>query len=178
MTNVLKTFLSVLAGLFPIMGASAQSGGAEARAAVIPPVDLDKPVTNPKLVAAICNHTQTHTNETASKLFAELKTAVFLVGTIEDAATRVLEGQVLLKKGHKFRIIEVRDDSHKRLLALFTDHPELQRFSDQANSTLVMPTQQAMTWVLENGYDGLVINPGGLSLRLDAPFLRSVVGKM
>src|SRR5262245_18280450 len=77
-TNVLKTFLSVLDGLFPITGASAQCGGPEAPAAVIPPVDLNKPVTNPKLVAAIRNHQQTQTNETASKLFAELKTAVFL----------------------------------------------------------------------------------------------------
>ena len=145
---------------------------------IIPPIDLDVPVTNPKLVAAIGKHQQSQTNETATELFEELKKSVFLVAAIfQKPPTKTSEGQSILNQGDQIAIVEVYDNNDNRLLALFTDHSELQRFTDKANSTLVMPTNDAMSFVLSKGYAGLVVNPvSTATLRLDAPFIRTLVG--
>jgi hypothetical protein len=144
---------------------------------VTPPVDLDQPVTNPRLVAAIRKHQQVDAEETAVELFEELTQAVLLVGVIVDnPPERTGEAEALFREGDRFGIIQVQDDDDQTLLTLFTDHAELQQFTDEANSTLVMPADEAMAFVLEQGYDGLVINPASdASLRLDASFLRTLV---
>ena len=170
-----RTLISALMGLF----ASAVSAKTPSPP-VVPPVDLNVPVTNPRLVEAIHKHQQSQSNETATELFDELKTAVLLVAVIlEKPASKPSDTQALFKKGDKIAVVEVRDNSNNRLLALFTDHHELKRFTTQANSTLVMPTRDAMSFALEKGYSGLVVNPASeATLRLDAPFIRTVIGGM
>jgi len=170
-----RTFLSALMGLF---ASAASAEGAPAP--VVPPVDLNVPLTNPRLLAAILKHQQSQSNETATELLGELKTAVLLVAIIlENPVIKSSETQALFKKGDKIAVVEVRDNNDNRLLALFTDHRELQRFTNQANSTLVMPTKDAMSFVLEKSYSGLVVNPASeATLRLDAPFIHTVIGGM
>ena len=150
------------------------------RAHVAPPVDLNKPVTNPRLVAAIEKHQRIRSNETAVELLRELKASVLLVGAIlEKPLPRASNSQALFKKGDKIGFIEVRDDAEKRLLGLFTDQGQLQRFTGQANSSFVMPAKQAMEFVIEKGYDGLVVNPSGPALlRLDTTFIRRIAKDM
>ncbi|MGI9166891.1 MAG: SseB family protein [Pyrinomonadaceae bacterium] len=151
-----KSFWSALNGFFSGASAAAKTPSQP----VVPPVDPDVPVTNPRFVSAIRKHQIGPTNETAAELIGELKESVLLVAIILDKPlAKVSEGQVLFKKGDTFAVVTVTDDSDNRLLALFTDHPELQRFTNQANSTLVMPAEEAMTFVLEKGYAGLVVNP-------------------
>jgi len=105
-------------------------------------VDLNVPITNEKLVAAIRKHQKSGSNQTAVELFEELKKAVFLVGAIlEKPRNRSTSNQTLFKKGEKIGVVEVHDAKDARLLAVFTDHPELQHFTNQANSTFVMPTK-------------------------------------
>jgi hypothetical protein len=119
------------------------------------------------------------TSETALELLNELRTAFLLVGTILREVPSPSATQMLLKKGETIGFIEVRDESDKRFLGVFTDHPELWRFTDKSNSTQVMPTRQAMSHVVDYEYDGLVLNPAGdASLRLDAAFIRNVIDKM
>jgi len=170
-----RTFLSTLLGLFALASNADQSPKA-----VAPPVDLNVPITNPRLVAAIFKHQRLHTNDTATELYSELKNSFLLVPVILDKPTaNTTNGQKLFKKGEKIAVIEVRDNSETRLLALFTDHDELHRFTDKANSTFIMPTKDAMSFVLDKGYSGFVVNPSGeATLRLDAPFIRTVIGGM
>ena len=171
-----KTFWSALAGLFSVASACTQSPPQP----VVPPVDLNVPVTNPRLVAAILKHQKAQTNETAAELFSELKASVFLVAILLDKPpAQTSETQALFKKGDKIAIVEVLDNNDNRLLALFTDHSELKRFTNEANSTLVMPAKDAMTFVLEKEFAGLVVNPASeATLRLDAAFIKDVIGKM
>ena len=171
--------LFFLAGISAI-GASAQTNTMKTSTPIVSPVDLNIPVTNPYLVAAIQQHQSAQSNDTAVELFRELKVSVLLAGVILDnAPVKTSESQALFKKGDKIGFIEVRDKNDKKLLALFTDQDELQHFTNKANSTFVMPTKQAMNFVLEKNYDGLVVNPAGTaSLRLDTPFIRTVVGDM
>jgi hypothetical protein len=50
----------------------------------------------------------------------------------------------LFKKDEHIGLITVLDNSDKSLLGLFTDHGELKKFTNQAISTLVMPTKMAL----------------------------------
>ena len=100
-----------------------------------------------------------------------------MAAIFQKPPTKTSEGQSILNQGDQIAIVEVYDNNDNRLLALFTDHSELQRFTDKANSTLVMPTNDAMSFVLSKGYAGLVVNPvSTATLRLDAPFIRTLVG--
>ena len=140
-------------------------------------IDLNKPVENSAFKAALANHYQVQTKESAGPLFEELMKATFLLGVITDhplnpAATG---GQMIFNKGDRVAIFEVRDESDSKLLALFSDHRELSNFSDQANATFVMPTPQALDFALEKGYQGVVVNPNSpMPLRLDSAFIRSL----
>jgi hypothetical protein len=147
---------------------------------VVPPVDLNIPVTNPKLVDAIQRHQQLQQNETALALLEELRRSFLLAAIIlERPLTETAPGQLLFKKGDRIGMVEARDDENSRLLALFTDHDQLNRFTNQANSSQVMPAKDALSFVLERGYTGTIINPAGAStLRLDAPFIRTVIDGM
>ena len=160
--------LARLAGLF---GARASGAGG-----VVPPVDLDVPVTNPALVAAIRRHLRTQRNESAAVLLDVLKQSFLLTAVVmEDRPVPAARGQTMFRKGDRFGVIEVLDESDARLLALFTDQDELRRFTNQANSTLVMPANDAMAFVLEHHYTGMVVNPASVeTLRLDAPFIRTL----
>ena len=149
-------------------------------AQAVQPVDLSKPVTNPRLVEAIRQHQRLQRNETATALFEELRSSVLLVPIVHaKPPDQTSPTQLLFKKGDQIVVVDVRDKKDSRLLALFTDHIELRRFTGQANSAFVMPSKDAMAFVLEKGYSGLVINPASeATLRMDTPFIRTVIGKM
>ncbi|MCE9687170.1 SseB family protein [Shewanella sp. AS16] len=149
---------------------------ASSASAIEPPVDLNKPVENPALVAAILKHQKVGSNETATELFEALKISVFLVGMITDKPIENEGGYATFKKGDHLGLITVLDNSDKSLLGLFTDHAELQKFTNQATSTLVMPTKMALEATLQHGYSGVVINPAGqASLRLDKEFIITIM---
>lgn len=172
--STVKTLTSIFAAILSLAGVGS-AGAAETK--IKPPVNLDKPVTNPRLVVAIHNHQRHQTNESAVELFSELKRSNFLVAIVlEKAPEQTGEGQARFKKGDIIKVVQLRDANDKSLLALFTDHEQLQKWTHDANSTLVMPTKQAFNFVIEKGYDGLVINPAdGASLRLEATFIQKAL---
>jgi hypothetical protein len=111
--------------------------------AVASPVDLNVPVTNPRLVAAIERHQKAQCKQIPEELLGELQNAVFLVAIILDnPPVNVSEKQSLFNRG----------DNDSRLLALFPDYTELQQFTNHENSTLVMRTKDAMSFVLDRDY--------------------------
>ena len=85
---------------------------------VDPPVDLDRPVENPALTAALDAHAKVGSDETAQRLFAELNRANYLVATLDDQSDmtwRQQEGQLarpsscsLRQRGHTF-VFKVRN---------------------------------------------------------------------
>jgi hypothetical protein len=151
-----------------------------AREKVIPPVDLNVPVTNPGLVAALARHRDAKTSESEAEIRAEFKRAVFLVAIhLDRPPTPTSEGQAVFETGQKISVVQVEDAQGKSLLALFTDHAEKLLFTSQSNSTLVMPAKEAMTFALGSGYSGLVVNPATLAtMRLDSPDIRSMLSEM
>jgi hypothetical protein len=174
--NVWKSWLAKVTGLLSESALHVRPA-AKGLDSPVPPVDLDQPVTNPRLVAVIRKHQRIGSEATAVELFEELTQAVLLVGIVVDKPpARVAEREVEFRAGDRFGVVQVQDENEQTLLALFTDHEELHDFTDEANSTLVMPTDQAIAFVLEQDYDGIVVNPSSdASLRLDAAFLRTLM---
>lgn len=150
------------------------------RETVVPPVDLNVPVTNPALVAALVRHRDTKTEQSEAEIRAEFKRATFLLAiNLDRPPTPTSEGQAIFQKGQRIAVVQVVDSQDRTLLALFTDHAEKLLFTTQSNSTLVMPARQAMEFAVESGYAGLVVNPATLAtMRLDAPALRKMLTEM
>ena len=168
-----------MSNIFRKIGIALGLVAATSVSAIEPLVDLNKPVENPLLVAAIKRHQSVGSNETANELFQVLKNSIFLVGMITEKPLLPENSEVLFKKGEHIGLITVLDNQENTLLGLFTDHNELQKFSNQATSTLVMPTKMALEATLQHGYSGLVINPAGeASLRLDKEFISSIIGQL
>ncbi len=140
-----------------------------------PPIDLNTPVENPKLIAAIKKHQQIKSDETAYELFEAFKKSIFLAGMVLNKRLPNNSGEILLEVGERLLIFDVLDNENNRLLALFADHNHLQKFTTEANSTLVLPAKMAMEAAVRD-YFGLVINPNSeTELRINKDFIVSIL---
>jgi hypothetical protein len=137
-------------------------------ARVVPPVDLDTPVTNPRLVAAISSFAANRGSEQLNALLTELNSAVYLVATILDEANisaTDTPGNIVFEAGSLIKVVSTSDADGNGLLPLFTDWDAIQQFTPDPVQTLVMPASDAWAFALD-GYDGVVLNPAGSSLPL------------
>lgn len=145
-----------------------KSDGSE-RSTVNPPVDLDTPVTNPRLVAAIDSFAVDQSDSRLDMLLRELNNAVLLIATLLDD-TSIQEtgkpGNVVIEKGSKIKVLLAVDSNGAPILPLFTDWDSIKRWTQDRVTTLVMPAADAWGFALD-GYNGAVINPAGPSLPLD-----------
>lgn len=133
-----------------------------------PPVDLDTPVTNPALIAAMEGLGAGPRQAAIDTLLRELNRAVYLVATILDQAkiTERSPGQVTFEKGSLIKVRFVTDSDDRPLLPLFTDWDAIRKWTSDPVSSLVMPANQAWDFALQQ-YQGVVINPGGPLLELN-----------
>jgi hypothetical protein len=142
-------------------------------AEVKPPVDLNKPVENPALVAALLSFAQTRTPASQDALTIALRTANFLVAILTDEmhTTPSGEGQTTIQAGSRIKILTCSDESGAVHLPLFTDWQSIRRWTDQPVSTLVMPARQAFEFGLSDNHAGAVVNPGENALPLNKQLL-------
>lgn len=147
------------------------------RAFDIPPVDLNKPVENPALVSAIARHADEANPRSLRALLEAVLAATFLAGMLDGTEGEAAADEASfapLPKGSRIAILAVRDKEDRHLLALFSDWSGLRAW-DGRFSGLVMPASQALNFVIKNGYDGLVINPGGPSIQLDRKHVHALL---
>ena len=135
---------------------------------VTPPVDLDKPVTNPALTAAMAGLGAGPDQAAIESLIRELNRAVYLVAILLDEAnvTTRSPGQATFEKGSLIKMLAVADSNDRPLLLLFTDWDAIRKWTNESVSTLVMPADQAWEFALRQ-YHGAVINPAGPLLELN-----------
>jgi hypothetical protein len=139
-----------------------------------PPVDLNKPVENPRLVAAMHAFSQSRTPATQEMLTQALRTAIFLVPILTDEMHSTPSddnGQMTIQAGSRIKIITCFDDAGGNHLALFTDWPSIRNWTDMHVSTLVMPASEAFEFALSDQHAGAVVNPGDNALPLDKKLL-------
>jgi hypothetical protein len=147
-----------------------------ARASVQPPVDLDKPVENPALSAALNGYTSNRSPEAEQELFRQLRGAVFLVPILADEmkmAPGSEPGVGTIEKDSTIKIFACADRDGADHLPLFTDWSAIQAWTDRKVSTLVMPASDAWAFVLSQPhYAGAFVNPGSQRLQLSREFVQ------
>ncbi|ACM19352.1 hypothetical protein Geob_0990 [Geotalea daltonii FRC-32] len=142
-------------------------------------IDVNKPVENPDLVAAIQNHANHNSNESTVELVEAIRKAVFLAAIDERGLNKqeIGKGEIEIQKGSKFGILEVQDSDNRRLLTLFTDWKEFQNYAPSHFSGLIMPSNQVSSYVQTGSYDGVVINPGGNALPIYRNLIAHIFGE-
>ncbi len=138
-----------------------------AKPTIVPPVDLDTPVTNPGLTGAIDALCAKRDEASLMAFVQQLLQANFLVATMLDEAQmrNTGGGQGTFQKGSLIKVLCVADANDRNLLPLFTDWDAIRAWTSEPVASMVMPGSQAWDFAL-SGYDGAVINPGGVALPL------------
>lgn len=152
----------------------------DAGVSVKPPVDLNRPVENPALSAALDGFVSNQCPETEQELFRQLRSAVFLVPMLTDEMKTTPgpeAGVVTIEKESILKILGCTDSSGANHLPLFTDWPAIQAWTDEKVSTLVMPAAEAWSFVLSQlNYAGAFVNPGSQRLQLSREFIQHLQG--
>ncbi|MEM1209437.1 MAG: SseB family protein [Planctomycetota bacterium] len=142
-----------------------------------PPVDLNTPVTNPRLVAAIVRFAKKRGDPELKKLQIELRRANYLVAATAnpDQWEGDREGQkITLKKETQFGILRGSTEDGKPIFFLFTDWDAIRKYyGDKPINTLVMPAKQAWPFVARD-FNYAVINPAGPALPLQRPHIENL----
>ncbi|MGE4545962.1 MAG: SseB family protein [Pedobacter sp.] len=135
-----------------------------------PPVDVNTPVTNPKLVAAIQRLKLDASDEAKDALLIELNKANYLVAIFSDemhTSEPGENGRVTVEKDSIIKVLNTSDGEGNMYLPLFTDWEAIGKYIDQPVDTLIFPSQDAWYWALNMGeYHGVVINPAEDALPL------------
>ncbi|HEY3899917.1 MAG TPA: SseB family protein [Chthoniobacter sp.] len=140
---------------------------------VKPPVDLNTPVENPAVVAAILSFAADRTPATQDALTRALRAANFLVPILTDEmhTTPSGEGKTTIQAGSRIKILTCSDAAGAVHLPLFTDWPSIRRWTDQPVSTLVMTAKEAFEFGASDNHAGAVVNPGENALPLNKQLL-------
>jgi len=138
------------------------------RPLVVPPVDLDVPVTNSLLKTALAERMQGFSPEKERSLVHALATANYLVVILTDemkVTPASVPGQATIGAGSRIKFLCCSNAKNESILPAFTDWDEIKAWTKEDVGTLVMPASQLWDFVLKN-YAGVVINPAGNALEL------------
>ena len=136
-----------------------------------PKLDLDKAVENPALVRAMDQVASSNTETARDQLVGELQQGEFLAAILPDDGKATFEGPpgaTVVSKGTRFGVLAAGKDG-KSWLLLFTDWAQLRMYSNKNVKGWVLPASDAWAFGLQQGFDGIVINPAhnALPLRRD-----------
>jgi hypothetical protein len=149
-----------------MFGFSKKRGGPSA---VVPPVDLNKPVENPEVVAAIKAAANSDSPLLHAALGCALRDANYLVPIMQEgiiASPAGKDGEMTIHAGSHINVVTCAAPDGGTLLPLFTDWDEIRRWLDVPVSTLVVPAKDAFSIASRDEYAGAVINPGGQAVEL------------
>jgi hypothetical protein len=135
------------------------------REPVTPPVDLDKPVENPELVAQMIRVGDSPTEEDARRTMQMLRDAVFLMATQishPDGRQPIIDGT--MRSGTLINLHGVQLPDDRSALAVYTDWPSLRAAVGDGPewSSLVQTGEEVFRMGLRPDYPGgVVVNPFG-----------------
>ena len=172
---VICAALVLVFSLCRIWKRSVRRGDEEAR----PPVDLNKPVENPRLVAALDACADNATDEARAALCGELNRATYLAAVLTSQAdvktSESDRGHVVFEKGRTIHILTAAGPDDKQMVLLFTDWSQIRSWTSQNVDALVMPAQEAWSVALMGDvHNGVIINPAGNSFTLSRAQLEAL----
>jgi len=144
-----------------------------------PPVDLNKPVENPRLVAALVAFEKNQGDETRQTLWKELKSAVYLIPVRADKLATTppdKSGKMTVTEDSPISFFMSPDKAGNPFLPIFTDWQEIAKFTKEPVNTVVMPADDLWGFVLnQKGFHGAVLNPADKkALPLDRVMIQSL----
>lgn len=145
-------------------------------------IDVNTPVTNPELVAAIKSMKESNTKESQDHVINEIMKAHFISPVIISPVPETLgdNNKVVLKEKTiiKFGIIE--NTANQQFFLAFTDWEELGKWHKVENQqTLILTFNDLAVMVLDEkgNSDGFVINPYGENVVFNKTMIRTLRDK-
>lgn len=144
-----------------------------------PPVDLNKPVENPRLLAALAAFEKNQGNETRQTLWKELKSAVYLIPVRADKLATTppdKSGKMAVTEDSPISFFISADTDGNPFLPVFSDWQEIAKFTKEPVNTIVMPADDLWGFVLnQKNFHGAVLNPADKkALPLDRSMIQSL----
>lgn len=137
--------------------------------------EVQKPVVNPNLVAAVDNFFQAiafkrPTRELEEKMFIEIYNAKYLMpidpSGFNTDPDNIVDGKIIIKDKSQLRIPLITNAEDKKFFAFFTDWIEFRKFDKQKKLSGNIVTFADLKFFC-NKHDGITINPFGFNLILD-----------
>lgn len=139
-------------------------------------IDINKPVTNPKLLNYIARLEREGTKEAEKTFISEMQSATFLAPAI--VSTKPLSiGQVVLEDDTPVSMYSLENKSDERFLMAFTDWEELRKWSKEDNKQAVVLKYNDYARLLlkqDASWDGFVINPYGANIVIRKDMLQAI----
>lgn len=137
----------------------------------MPPLDINPPVTNPALTAALDALLAADTAASRQQVAEQLEQATYLVAILDDelrTTPGTAPGQVTLQAGSRFGVLTCDDGEGGQVLPVFTDWETVRSWTDQPVSALVMPAGEAWSFAQAGSYAGVIVNPANQGIFLSA----------
>jgi len=126
-------------------------------------IDINVPITNPELVAAIETIQNVSTNDTQNAYFKALKNARFLspVTITPRPEPGGAEGKVTLNAGTKISFLGFTDINGETYLPVYTDWPALKKWRDIPDEQTIITSFDDISGMVmrDSNYIGFVVNP-------------------
>lgn len=126
-------------------------------------IDVNKPVENPNLKAAIQKFINERTERNALELGRQLNGSVFLIAmnTNEMIMTDNKNGSSVVQKGSVIKILNCFNEKNECFLPIFTDWEEIRLWTKENVGGLMSPSKDTWEFILsqQETYKGIVINP-------------------
>ena len=143
-------------------------------------IDVNTPVTNPELVAAIKSMKESNAKESQNQVINEVMKAHFISpviispvpGTLGDGSKVVLKEKTIIK----FSVIE--NTVNQQFFLVFTDWEELGKWHKVENQQALILTFDDLAVMILNGKgnsDGFVINPYGENVVFNKTMIRALM---
>ena len=139
-------------------------------------LDINKPVTNPKLVAILKKIKEEYSSETEHLLYQLILAANYLTPVNISPSLEKVNGKSVLKEDTKIEFMGLHDNDGKQYIPAFTDWQELKKWGNSNNQqTVVLKFKEYEEMILDGKtWSGLVINPFGENIIIDKDRLKIV----
>lgn len=129
---------------------------------------VNEDITNPDLVTAIYQLLDNNNATTQNELIFELNRANYLMVVLNKISSKAL-----IEENTISMVLLYQTKDGNIFLPLFTDWEEINKYVKDAN-TVTLPAKLAWEWVLENEYDGCVINPAKTALQIRKELIKNL----
>lgn len=140
-------------------------------------MNINKPITNPKLLNAIEEMKKDNNKE--QSFVNELFKAKFLCPAWVELKNSVKgnKGQITVGEGSTISLMSIDDQQGKHFLMAFTDWEEIRKWNKEVNIQTIILTCKDYQQILtkdDSSYGGFVVNPYGANIMLNKEILENI----